>query len=183
MRALNQELGLSHGTINQRFGTKEQLYLEAIDHGFAGLLHDLNVILAATSLPEDPLEELRLRFRSFMLASSMRPHLNRLIDNEGVNPSPVLDHIFTNYISQGMRATRRLMRQLVASGTIRDVPQRSILFLLANGAGSAFSLPALARKFDRIDGELDAWAYCDDMATFIINGLLVHTGSTGSTQH
>ena len=42
LRSLNAELGLSHGTINQRFGTKERLYLEAVDYGFQKLLQEVN---------------------------------------------------------------------------------------------------------------------------------------------
>ena len=91
MRSLNSELGLSHGTINQRFGTKDELYLEAVDHGFAALLRDMAELTNSEPLPDDPLEELRVRFRAFLLASARRPHLNRLINNEGVNPSPMLD--------------------------------------------------------------------------------------------
>lgn len=178
MRSLNQELGLSHGTINQRFGTKEQLYLEAVDHGFRGLLHDLNDIIAKEDMPEDPLEEVRVRLRSFLLASSLRPHLNRLINNEGVDRSPMLDHIFASYIEPGMRATRRLLRQLADQGVVHPLTDRNLLFLLANGAGSAFSLPGLAKKFDRSDGAIDTWAYCDEMSSFIVNGLLVHPPRT-----
>ena len=89
MRSLNSELGLSHGTINQRFGTKDELYLEAVDHGFAALLRDMAELTNSEPLPDDPLEELRVRFRAFLLASARRPHLNRLINNEGVNPSPM----------------------------------------------------------------------------------------------
>ena len=177
MRALNSELGLSHGTINQRFGTKENLYVEAIDHGFAGLLADVNALLRSEEMPQDPLEELRVRFRAFLLASARRPHLNRLINNEGVVPSPVLDHIFESYIVPAMKPTRRLINKLAKLGVIEPQTDRAILFLLANGAGSAFSLPGLASKFDRLDGAVRTEAYCDEMATFMVNGLRKPAGS------
>lgn len=171
MRALNSELGLSHGTINQRFGTKENLYLEAIDHGFMGLLRDVNGLIRSDDLPDDPLEELRIRFRAFLLASARRPHLNRLINNEGVRPSPVLDHIFTTYIVPAMKPTRALINKLAKQGVIEPQTDRAILYLLANGAGSAFSLPALASKFNRLDGPVQTERYCDELATFMVNGL------------
>ena len=34
LRKLNSELGLSHGTISHRYGSKERLYYAAVDHGF-----------------------------------------------------------------------------------------------------------------------------------------------------
>lgn len=177
MRSLNSELGLSHGTINQRFGTKEDLYLEAIDHGFTALLHDMVEIMASEPLPDDPLEELRVRLRAFLLASARRPHLNRLINNEGVNPSPMLDRIFERYISPAMRVTRELIQRLAGEGVIEPQTDRAILFLLANGAGSVYSLPALAKKFDRSDGRVDGTRWADEMATFMINGLRQHGAS------
>jgi AcrR family transcriptional regulator len=41
LRSLNTELGLSHGTINQRFRSKKRLYYAAIDHGFATFLAEI----------------------------------------------------------------------------------------------------------------------------------------------
>lgn len=174
LRSLNSELGLSHGTINQRFGTKEQLYLEAVDHGFTHLLADMRAIVEAEPLPADPLDELRMRLRAFLVASSRRPHLNRLINNEGVAPSAVLDHIFERYISPAMRATTRLMRRLADDGVIDPVSERTVLFVLANGGAGVYSLPALAAKFDRIDGPLDPEAAADEIASMIVEGMRRH---------
>ena len=171
MRSLNSELGLSHGTINQRFGTKEQLYVEAVDYGFTQLLRDLTDIVDKDELPDDPLEELRIRFRAFLLASARRPHLNRVINNEGVTPSKILDRIFDRYIVPAMRPTRRLLNRLESEGLIVHQSDRAILFLLANGAGSICSLPALSKKFDRIDGAADHKKYADSMATLLVNGM------------
>ena len=171
MRSLNSELGLSHGTINQRFGTKEQLYIEAVDHGFTQLLRDLTDIVDQDEIPDDPLEELRIRFRAFLLASARRPHLNRVINNEGVTPSKILDRIFDRYIFPAMRPTRRLLDRLESEGLIVHQPDRTILFMLANGAGSLCSLAALSKKFDRIDGPADPEKYADSMSTLLVNGM------------
>lgn len=182
LRALNTELGLSHGTINQRFGTKEQLYLDAIDHGFSGLLADMRAIVEAEPLPADPLDELRMRFRAFLLASARRPHLNRLINNEGVAPSGVLDRIFDRFIAPAMRTTTKLMRRLIDDGVIDPVSERAVLFVLANGAGGVFSLPALAAKFDRVDGPLDPERAADEMATMIVEGMRRHSSRRRTRQ-
>lgn len=171
LRSLNSELGLSHGTINMRFGSKEQLYLEAVNHGFAALLADTKRIVDSEPLPDDPLEELRVRFRSFLLASARRPYLNRLVNNEGVNPSPLLDHIFDAFIVPSTKPTRRLMQRLVADGVLEPHSERSILFLLAHGASAVFSLAALSAKYDDIDGPLDVDTHVNEIATILVNGL------------
>ena len=174
LRSLNSELGLSHGTINMRFGSKDQLYLEAVDHGFSALLADTKRIIDAAPLPDDPLEELRVRFRAFLLASAERPFLNRLVNNEGVNPSPLLDHIFDAFIRPSTRPTQRLMQRLVEEGVLAPHSQRSILFLLAHGASAVFSLAALAAKYDDIDGPVDVTAFVEETATILVNGLRRH---------
>lgn len=170
LRSLNADLGLSHGTINQRFGTKEQLYLEAVDHGFGRLLVEVTEIVSEAPLPADPIDELYIRFRAFMLASRRRPHLSRLINNVGVHPSPVLSHIFEDFIEPAMRPTRVLIRRLADEGRLRPLSDRSVLMLLS-GAIGAFSLRALSHTFDGIDGPIDEERYCDEMVRVIIDGM------------
>ena len=73
VRNLNAQLGLSHETVRQRFGSKLDLYYAAIDHGVA----QFYAILAEerTKLPEaaGDLEELRATARSFITASMRFP--------------------------------------------------------------------------------------------------------------
>lgn len=170
LRSLNADLGLSHGTINQRFGTKEQLYLDAVNQGFGRLLAEINGIVGERPLPADPFEELHVRFRAFMLASRRRPHLSRLINNVGVHPSPILTHIFKDFIEPAMRPTRALIGRLAAEGRMQSLSDRSVLMLLS-GAIGAFSLRALSQKFDKIDGPIDEERYCDEMVRVIIDGM------------
>lgn len=172
LRSLNADLGLSHGTINQRFGTKEQLYLEAIDHGFGMLLEEIDELVSENPLPTEPIAELHVRFRAFMLASRRRPHLSRLINNIGVHPSPMLDYIFKDFIEPAMRPTRSLIAQLADQGVLRALPDREILMLLS-GAIGVFSLRALSDQFNKIDGLLNEEEYCDEMVRVIINGMRI----------
>lgn len=176
LRSLNGDLGLSHGTINQRFGTKEQLYMEAVDYGFSNAFAEIRSIIDAQPLPTDPIEELRVRFRAFLIASFRRPYLNRLINNEGVAASPVLDHIYDTYIEPAMRVPRRIIARLAEQGILEPHSDRAILFLLAHGAASSFSLRALSDKFDPLDGPLDENSFADEVVTIVINGMRRHSG-------
>jgi hypothetical protein len=67
------------------------------------------------------------------------------------------------------------MRRLADDGVIDPVPERTVLFVLANGAGGMFSLPALAAKFDPVDGPLDPEAASDAMAAMIVEGMRRHS--------
>ena len=173
IRALNKELGLSHATVNQRFGTKDALYTAAIDHGFRSLLLDLNDEIAQFDTLTDPLEELRLRFRAFLVASSRRPQIGRLMNNEGLVDSPRLGRIFRRYIEPTMKVTTQLMGRLVAEGRIQPVSERLVFFMLVQGGSMPFTMSGLASKFDRVDGPVEPALVADEVADFLVRGMLV----------
>ena len=172
IRSLNRELGLSHATVNQRFGTKGALYAAAIDHGFRSLLDDLNAEIGSIEVPLDPLDELRSRFRAFLSASSRRPHIGRLMNNEGLVESPRLDHIFQRFVEPAMRVTTSLMDRLAAEGRIVKVSERVIFFMLVQGGSMPFTMAGMAGRFDRVNGRVDPGALADEVADFLVRGLI-----------
>lgn len=172
IRSLNRELGLSHATVNQRFGTKGALYAAAIDHGFRSLLDDLNAEIGSIEVPLDPLDELRSRFRAFLSASSRRPHIGRLMNNEGLVESPRLDHIFQRFVEPAMRVTTSLMDRLAAEGRIVKVSERVIFFMLVQGGSMPFTMAGMASRFDRVNGRVDPGALADEVADFLVRGLI-----------
>ena len=80
LRTLNAEMGLSRGTINQRFGSKERLWYAAVDHEFRHLTDDLNAELQRRTVPDDDLARVREGIRAFLIASVRRPELVRLMN-------------------------------------------------------------------------------------------------------
>ncbi|NBN90949.1 MAG: TetR/AcrR family transcriptional regulator, partial [Actinobacteria bacterium] len=94
LRSLNRELGLSHSAIHQRFGTKEDLYKAVIDHEFGAMFSEIRNHLRALPRPDTPLAELQSQFKAFLIVSSKHPYLNRLMNNEGLEDSWHLDHIY-----------------------------------------------------------------------------------------
>lgn len=172
IRALNKDLGLSHATVNQRFGTKDALYTAAIDHGFRSLLLDLNAEIAQFGTPTDPLEELRLRFRAFLVASSRRPQIGRLMNNEGLVDSLRLERIFRRYIEPTMKVTTQLMDRLANEGRIVRISERMVLFMLVQGGSMPFTMSGLASKFDRINGPVDPKSLADEVADFLVRGMM-----------
>lgn len=172
LRMLNRQLGLSHATINHRFGSKDALYTAAIEHGFRGLLDDLRSVVARANPPGDPLEELRWRFRAFLLASSRRPHLGRLLNNEGLASSPRLDHIFERFIEPAMRITNDLLVRLTRDGVVSPPSPRVVFFVLIHGGAMTFTLDGLSAKFDSVCGPTDAETLATEVANFLIRGLL-----------
>src|SRR6201986_2206659 len=104
LRTLNAEMGLSRGTINQRFGSKEQLWYAAVDHEFRRLTDDLNAELQHRTVPDDDLARVREGIRAFLIASVRRPELVRLMNQEGLHSTSRLDYIMTSFTLQTLSA-------------------------------------------------------------------------------
>jgi AcrR family transcriptional regulator len=146
LRTLNRELGVSHNLIYQRFGTKEELWRAAVDHGFGRLVRHMSGLFDPTI--SDPLEQLRLAVHRFAVYSAAHPELVALMNIEGRQDTNRLDYIYDTYIERVLKDVARLLAHLAEQGRIRPIPLRTFHFLLAHGATAPYALRALATKFD-----------------------------------
>ncbi|MGI9613186.1 MAG: TetR/AcrR family transcriptional regulator [Acidimicrobiales bacterium] len=171
LRSLNRDLGVSYGTVNQRFGSKEKLFYAAVDHGFSQLFAAVAELAAEEPSPSNGLETLRLQVRSFLRASIVRPELLRLMNREGLADTDRLDHIWTHHIEPRVRPLRLLLQSLAEAGSIQPVSTRSFFFALTHGATAPYTLTALSSRFDELDGPLDPTHHAQLMADLLVNGL------------
>lgn len=171
LRSLNTELGLAHGTINQRFKSKEQLYFAAVDHGFATFIAEIERVQAQRPRPTNGLDQLTEMVRAFLIAASARPELGRLMNSEGLQRSDRLDHIVQTVLEPSFMPFARTLRRLVDDGVIHPVSARALFFLVAHGAEAPYTLTALSDAFDEHDGPLDPIAHAEAMTAFIVRGL------------
>jgi AcrR family transcriptional regulator len=148
LRTLNRELGVSHNLIYKRFGSKDDLWRAAVDFGF-GQLRNLVQGLFDPTLTE-PLEQLRLVIRRFVVFSAGHPELVALMNIEGRQDTDRLAYIYDNYIEPAEKDIGRLLRYLAEQGTIRPMSLRQFHFLLAHGATALYSLVPLATLFDPV---------------------------------
>ena len=149
LRTLNRELGVSHNLLNARFGSKEALWYATVDWAFGPLEHRLATAFDPTLT--DPLEQLRLTMRAFLLYSAQRPELVGLLNIEGRQDTERLAYIYNTHIAPALEPISRLLDHLAAQGRTKPVSLRTFLFLLAHGAAAPFTLAALARRFDPTD--------------------------------
>jgi AcrR family transcriptional regulator len=171
LRSLNRELGLSHSAIHQRFGTKEDLYKAVIDHEFGAMFSEIRSNLRSLPRPDTPLGELQSQFKAFLIVSSKHPYLNRLMNNEGLEDSWHLDHIYKKYVQPSLAPVRKLMDDLAKKKIIKPTAVRTPFFLVAHGAAAIFTLHALSAKFNPADGPFDIESLADDAAWLIVNGM------------
>jgi len=143
---LNRELGVSHNLIHQRFGSKAELWRAAVDHGFGRMVRHMEGVFDPTI--SDPLEQLRLAIRSFIVFSAEHPELLALMDIEARQDTDRLAYIYETYMAPMYGGIGRLLEYLIAEGRIREVPLRTFHFLIAHGAIAPFTLVPLAEHFD-----------------------------------
>jgi AcrR family transcriptional regulator len=146
LRTLNRELGVSHNLIHQRFGTKEKLWRTAVDRGFGRLLHEMQGLFDPTLT--EPLEQLRLAIRRFIVFSADHPELVALMNIEGRQNTDRLTYIYDAYIDVALKDVARLLAHLAEQHVIRPIALRTFHFLLAHGATAPYALVPLATQFD-----------------------------------
>jgi AcrR family transcriptional regulator len=183
LRTLNAEMGLSRGTINQRFRSKEQLWYAAVDHEFRQLIDDLNAELQQRAVPDDDLLWVREGIRAFLIASVRRPELVRLMNQEGLHSTGRLDYIMTSFTLPTLTPLWQALNRLADAGVVRRVPARTLLFLIAHGAAAPFTLGPLSDRFNSVDGPLDPVEHIELATDIIVSGLRIGTnGRSGASR-
>lgn len=174
VRKLNIDLGLSHETVRQRFGSKSELYFASVDFGIARfftlLYEELELLGVATS----DLQELRNVMRAFMTASIKFPLLANLVNHEAAQPSERLDHIFTTGFLPGIKTYTDTLDRLVRDQVIHPISARDAFFLVHTGL-SPFALGGLSRAFDVVSGPVDECTQVDNFLDFVFRGLVKNT--------
>jgi hypothetical protein len=110
--------------------------------------------LASQPQPGDALETLREGLRTFLLASSERPELVRLMNTLGISDSDRLDCVFDRYIEPSVKSLRQAIETTHPSALDR-ISNRELFFLGAHGAAAPFTSRGLSDRFNETDGALD----------------------------
>jgi TetR/AcrR family transcriptional regulator len=171
LRTLNRDLGGSHNLLNGRFGSKEALWYATVDWAFQPLVMRLATAFDPTLT--DPLDQLRITMRTFLLYSAEKPELNGLMNIEGRQDTERLAYLYDTYIGPALEPVDRLLKYLADTGRIRPVSLRTLHFLLAHGAAAPYTLDALARHFDDADplDPAEAEAHADFAADLLIRAI------------
>lgn len=151
VREIARGLDVSHNLIPQRFGSKEQLWYAAVDHGFGRLQADL--MRKADSLGDDKLAVLRGIVTFFIETNARHPFLLQIINQEASRPGPRLDYLFETYIRPVRDFGARWLDDLAKAGQIAPTSVTLLYFLMTHGAGGVFALPALTSRLTGAGGQ------------------------------
>ena len=174
VRDLCRRLGVSHNLIHQRFGSKEQLWYAAVDHGFGTLAAELAAAVNEVDPSADDLVRLRAVLVRFVEVTASSPALMRVINQEGVSAGPRLDHIVDRHVAPAMEVVGSLLRRAAADGRVRPVPLAVFYFLVANGAAGPLTLPGLAARFSDAPAarrRTEVRAYAESVVDLLLGGM------------
>lgn len=170
VRSLCRHLAVSHNLMHERYGTKEELWRQAVAHGFSALA--VSLVEAAAASPADPYDRLRAILVRYVQLTAERPALIRIINYEAMHPGPRLEHLYTTYLQPAHEVADAALRLLEQQGRARRIPAATLHFLIGHGAGGLASLPALAGRFD--DGDPDPLTQATAAVDLVLRGILVH---------
>jgi len=171
VRTVATELGLSHGALNRRFGSKWAIFEAAITHGFTNLIAAMHADRVARPAPADDLALVREMIRSFMAVNETRSEFCQLMNMEGLRRTPQLEFILQQSFGTLMPDLTAVLGRLEEAGVIYPISSRALFFLVAHGAEAAFSLTGVSSYFDDLDGPLDAQAHIEAMTDLIMRGI------------
>ena len=181
VRELCRRLGVSHNLVHERYGSKEQLWYAAIDHGFRRLASEL-AAAAMSVTTGDELDRLRailVRYvevteplaQDVSMKTAERPALIRIINTEAARPGGRLDHVYDEYIRPAHEVADAVLRSLERSGRVRRLSPAALHFLVGHGAGGLVSLPSLAGRFPGEHGSLTDQAR--EAVDVVLRGIIV----------
>ena len=170
VRALNANLGLSHETVSQRFGTKSELFLAAVNYGFQLFINDFNDELTRND-PTSDLEQLRALLRAFMFSTSRHPTLGELLHHVAIDEEQRNVIIGKTGLADQLMNAAQLLLRLKSDGVIREIQLRELWFM-AQSAAAPIHFSNVSQMFDLFDGPLDPDEHINRITDTIMRGLL-----------
>jgi TetR/AcrR family transcriptional regulator len=169
VRQICRSLGVSHGLLNLRFGSKEELWSACVDHAFARIRQELRSVVPTGSVTE--------RFRAMAIASlrgiALAPALLQLVNHEGARDSDRLDYLVEMVLEERYDQLQNIIDEGVAEGIFVEVSQNLVSVMLAHGGGVIFALQPLAKKWGLVRGQsdLELTERANEIADILLRGL------------
>ncbi|MCC7258786.1 MAG: helix-turn-helix transcriptional regulator [Gammaproteobacteria bacterium] len=178
VREIARKLGVSHGLLNARFGSKHALWMAAVSYGMDHLHSHMARIDGTPDLQADLVEQMRCACRNFLLGLVETPAIIQLMNTEGGRRSERLDHIVGTFFRGRTWRIDTLLKQGQKQGVFRPVHTAVPFTLLAHGAGALVILRPLVEAVDvrlgKSSGKLMRAA--EEAVDVLVRGLLTGPG-------
>ncbi|MEP4485511.1 MAG: TetR/AcrR family transcriptional regulator [Halioglobus sp.] len=133
------------GLIRYYFGSKQALW--------QGVISDLSSILGGELVAtigdsgDDPVENLRVVIRWFIMMSARRPYLSRIIAQEGNQADGRAEFLAQQLIAPFYELITNLVRAAKKRACIPDVDDRTLFFMITHGGSFPMSIPVITNEF------------------------------------
>ena len=172
VRELTRRLGVSHNLVHHYFGSKDNLWREAIDRGIADQLAWMLEGMTDLGESDDPFEAVSVALQLFVRVVAQLPAFPLILAQESAIGGERLDYIYERAIVPAVKiGTRHLARLEDAGGAKFDM--RSLALILSAGASGRVTLSSIARKLGEPDplGDEAVEKYADTLSRLVLNGL------------
>lgn len=173
VRQIAAASGVSHSLLNARFGSKEDLWMAAVDHGLKRL--NRRMIASQTNLPPDVSLEQRLHVAcvDFIETLAAFPAIVQLMNIEGARESDRLDYIVNSLLRGAEWPLVDILDEGMRTGLFRTMPIAVPFTMLAHGAGALVALrPLIEASYKELQFDQNARSrMIEDAAGLIVRGM------------
>lgn len=148
VREIARKLGVSHGLLNARFGSKHALWVAAVSFGMDLLHGHMARIEGSPDQQADLVEQMRRACLNFLLGLVEVPAIIQLMNTEGARRSERLEHIVETFFRGRAWRIHTLLKQGQKQGVFRKVHVAVPFTLLAHGAGALVVLRPMVEAVD-----------------------------------
>ena len=141
------------GTVYRNFGTKEELFLAAVDSEMRVLTE---VLLEASEHESDPLDSLRAVVRSYLAHIESNPRAVELLIVERAVFKDRAESTYIRYKESLRGYWEELMSRLVENGTFRALPPQRIFDLISDTLYGVIFTNHFANRHDSCEEQAEA---------------------------
>ena len=150
-REIANEAGINHGLIRYYFGSKAQLWKDAVDRAFAALEAGLEAIADDPAIPNDR-ERAGLLLRNYVRFVARHPEFVHLMHEEGKRPGPRMRWIVDRHVRRLFEGVTALLGAAEGPGVLRvDLPPIHLHYIIAGAVGLFFHQAAECKRLSGID--------------------------------
>jgi len=147
-RAIAGRAGVNQGLIPYYFGTKENLWHEAVDRAFNDMAEELGDVLGDD--PPPPSQRLEQVIRGVVRFFGRRPEFAQLMNDEGKREGPRMRWIVDRYVKPMLEAMENVIEHAgSASRFPRDLDTLHVFYIFVGAATQLFHQSA---EFHRLSG-------------------------------
>ena len=169
VRELTRQLGVSHNLVHHHFGTKQELWRAALDHGIGSTSNELADLLGQSVGSPRSRQVLHQVLESAIAVITKRPELARIFADESARRGPRLDYLYEEFLGPLVTVLSRFLTESRAYG-VRDVDSRIAALFVLSSVSAQFTHDALAEKLGIGSGS-DV-GYIHALVDLVLGGLM-----------